>query len=166
MWKRPGALLTAQHVAPTVKFGGGSVMIWGCRTVHGVGFMCRIEGKMDASLYKEILMDELQGTVDYYGMDKGDLIFQQDGDSKHRSALAQKWLKTNGFKVLDWPAQSPDLNPIEHLWSIIKFHLAAYPTEAQNIEELWRRVEVEWEKIPQEECLKLIIVCLEGLQHF
>ena len=75
VWKKAGAPLTAQHVKPTVKFGGGSVMIWGCMTVHGVGLMCRIEGKIDASLYREILRDELQGTVEYYEIDKEDLIF-------------------------------------------------------------------------------------------
>jgi hypothetical protein len=84
VWKKAGAPLTAQHVAPTVKFGGGSVMVWGCMTVHGVGLMCRIEGKMDASLYQEILEDEL------YEMDREDLIFQQDNDPKHRSKFAQK----------------------------------------------------------------------------
>lgn len=156
VWKKPGAPLTAQHVKPTVKFGGGSVMIWGCMTVHGVGLMCRIEGKMDASLYEQILEEDFLGTVDYYEMDREDLVFQQDGDPKHRSKLAQKWFKNNGIKVLDWPAQSPDLNPIEHLWSILKFRLAAYPTPPSGIEELWKRVEVEWEKIPKEECLKLI----------
>ena len=156
VWKRAGAPLTAQHVTPTVKFGGGSVMIWGCMTVHGVGLMCRIEGKMDASLYEEILEDDLLGTVEYYGMDREDLIFQQDNDSKHTSKCAQRWFKDNGIKVLDWPAQSPDLNPIEHLWQMLKFHLAAYPTEPKGVEELWRRVEVEWEKIPKEDCLKLI----------
>jgi DDE superfamily endonuclease len=156
VWKKAGAPLTAQHVKPTVKFGGGSVMIWGCMTVHGVGLMCRIEGKMDASLYKEILEDELQGTVDYYGMDREDIVFQQDNDSKHTSRLAQKWFKHNNFKLLDWPAQSPDLNPIEHLWSTLKFRLAAYPTQPEGVEELWKRVEMEWEKIGKEDCLKLI----------
>jgi len=156
MWKRAGTPLTAQHVMPTMKFGGGSVMVWGCMTMYGVGLMCRIEGKMDASLYEEILEDELQETVDYYGMDREDLIFQQDNDPKHTSKRAQKWFQDNGFKVLDWPAQSPDLNPIEHLWSILKFRLAAYSTPPSSIEELWKRVEAEWEKIPKEECLKLI----------
>jgi transposase len=156
VWKRAGAPLTAQHVTPTVKFGGGSVMIWGCMTVHGIGFMCRIEGKMDASLYEEILQDELLGTADYYEMDREDLIFQQDNDPKHTSKRSQRWFQNNGIKVLDWPAQSPDLNPIEHLWNSLKFHLAAYPTPPSGIEELWKRVEVEWEKIPKEECLNLI----------
>jgi len=101
VWKKAGAPLTAQHVSPTVKFGGGNVMIWGCMTVHGVGLMCRIEGKMNSSLYEEILRDELQGTVDFYGMDRGDLIFQQDNDPKHRSKLAQTWFEDNNINVLD-----------------------------------------------------------------
>ena len=118
--------------------------------------MCRIEGKMDASLYEEILEDEFLGTVEFYGMDREDIIFQQDNDPKHTFRHAQKWFKNNAIEVLDWPAQSPDLNPIEHLWSILKFHLAAYPDEPPSIQELWRRIEVEWEKITKDECLKLI----------
>jgi hypothetical protein len=73
-------------------------------TVHGVGFMCRMEGKMDGSLFRETLEDELQGTVEYYEMDREDLIFQHDNDPEHKCKLAQKWFKDNGIKVLDWPA--------------------------------------------------------------
>lgn len=57
---------------------------------------------------------------------------------------------------MDWPAQSPDLNPIEHLWQMLKFRLSAYPEKPGSIHELWKRVEAEWEKISKEECIKLI----------
>ena len=90
MWKKAGAPLTTQHVKPTVKFGGGSVMIYSCMMVYGVGLICRIEGKIDAFLYREVLRDELQETVEYKGMDKENLIFQQDNHLKYRSVLAQK----------------------------------------------------------------------------
>jgi transposase len=63
VWKKPGSMLTGQHVQGTVKYGGGSLMIWGCMTVHGVGWMCRIDGRMDAELYVSILDDYVLQTV-------------------------------------------------------------------------------------------------------
>jgi hypothetical protein len=55
-----------------------------------------------------------------------------------------------------WPAQSPDLNPIEHLWGHLKRRLAEYEVEPKGILELWERVQEEWEKIPAEVCQNLI----------
>ena len=63
-------------------------MVWGCMTWDGVGMACRIDGKMDADLYCQILDDELQGTLDYYDKTPSDIIFQQDNDPKHTSKKA------------------------------------------------------------------------------
>ena len=110
-----GGAITEQQVEGTPKFGGGSLMIWGCLTAFGVGWMCRIDGRMDAALYTEILEDLFFETVEYYGMDRDGFIFQQDNDPKHTSKLARNWFDRNGVEVLDWLAQSTDLNPIENL---------------------------------------------------
>ena len=56
-WRRPGDELTSRDVQGTVKFGGGSLMLWGCMAAEGVDYSCRIDGMMDAELYTRILGD-------------------------------------------------------------------------------------------------------------
>jgi transposase len=155
-WRKRGERLQARHVQPTVKFGGGSLMIWACFTTHGIGDMCQIEGGMDAKLYAEILEDYVFPTVDHYSMDRERFIFQQDNDPKHTSRLAREWFNEHQVRLLDWPAQSPDLNPIEHLWDHLKRRLSRYEQVPTSMDELWQRVQTEWTNIPVEECVKLI----------
>ena len=156
VWKAQGSALTEQHVKGTVKFGGGSLMMWGCMTAQGIGYACRINGHMDAQLYMHILDDEFLRTLEYYRLDVDKIIFQQDNDPKHTSHIARQWFENKSVLVLDWPSQSPDLNPIEHLWHHVKRQLAAYPTEPRNMDELWERVETSWEKIPAQVCIDLV----------
>jgi hypothetical protein len=131
-------------------------MVWGCMSMDGIGWATKIDGKMDAELYTKILEEELQMSLDHWGKDFSDVIFQQDNDPKHTSKLAKKWFKDHEVDVMEWPAQSPDLNPIEHLWDHLKRKLNEYPTEPQGVTELWEGVQTEWDKIPAEVCKNLI----------
>ena len=85
VWKKTGEQLSERHVQETVKFGGGSLMMWGCMTAQGVGFARKIDGEMDATLYANIIQDELLQTLDFYELNRDNIIFQQDNDPKHTS---------------------------------------------------------------------------------
>ena len=87
----------------------------GYMTWEGVGFASKIDGRIDGGLYLQILKDELQQTLEYYGLNPPDIIFQQDNDPKHTCRLVKNWLEEQEFRTMVWPAQSPNLNPIEHL---------------------------------------------------
>ena len=139
-----------------MKFGGSSLMMWGCMTWEGTGQACNIDGKMDANLYVEILQDNLMETLQQINKTPREVIFQQDNDPKHTSKKAWTWLEDNGFTVTKWPAQSPDLNPIEHLCNHMKWKLGKYKEAPKGIQELWEHVQVEWDGLEAEVCQNLI----------
>ena len=155
-WVRDGEARTERHVKQTIKHGGGSLMIWGCMTATGPGFMCKINGRMDQHVYLAILQGELISTIEWYEIDPNRAIFQHDNDPKHKARSVQNWLSDQPFQVLEWPAQSPDLNPIEHLWAILKRRLSQYDAPPRGMVQLWERIEEEWEKIDSDICKRLI----------
>ena len=155
-WKKAGEGLSDRLVGGTVKFGGGSLVMWGCMTWEGVWMACKMDGKMDTDLSIQILEEKLQQTLDYYGKTPDDIIFQQDNDPKHTSRRAKQWFVDHGFEAMVWPAQSPDLNPIEHLWFLLKKRLAEYPEPPKGITEPWEHIQAEWEKIEVVKCQELI----------
>ena len=155
-YKMPGEELSKRTVQPTVKHGGGSTMVWGAMTMQGVGRMCVISGIMDAQKYVKILDQNLLATACDHWMHHTSFIFQQDGDPKHTSATAQDWFQGNQIDVLEWPSQSPDLNPIKHLWGHLKWRLNSYENHPTSIYELECWIEKEWNSIDPEVCQKLI----------
>ena len=141
VWERPNAAISDDNVKPTKKFGGGKIMVWSCITWEGVGFSCKIDETMDAALYSEILRDELARTIDYYHLDRTKVWFQADNDPKHTSNLAQSTLQEMKIKVMEWPAQSPDLNPMEHYWQFIQRKLNEFNKVVATKDQLWSQIE-------------------------
>jgi hypothetical protein len=158
-------------VIPTIKHGGGSIMVWGCMTWDGPGFMAKIDSTLDSALYIRILQDVLLNTIDWYNTDPERFIFQQDNDPKHTANITKSYLASIGLteaigRLLRWPSNSPDLNPIEHLWQHLKKKkLREHGSIPEGVLELWERVNEIWEKeTPKEVCRNLIRSMPERMQ--
>ncbi len=102
--------------------------------------------------------DKLYGDADF--------IFQQDLSPAHTAKGTKSWFNDHGVTVLDWPANSPDLNPIENLWAIVKRKLK--DTRPNNPDDLKAAIKAPWASIPPEQCHRLIVSmprCIDAVIH-
>lgn len=136
----------------TLKHGGTSIMVWACFSYNGVGPIYWIKEIMDQYVYVRILEEVMYP----YAEEEMPLrwVFQQDNDPKHTSRRAKKWFGDHLINVMEWPAQSPDLNPIENLWTEVK--KAVHDARPTSKEALWEAVKDSWSKIPKKKCQDLV----------
>lgn len=130
-------------------------MVWGCFARKGVGNLVDIPCTMTKEVYMDILQKNLRESAERLGMRRG-LIFQQDNDPKHTAKVVQKYFKDNRVNVLDWPAQSPDLNPIEHLWAELERRIQKRDVRPKNKTELMEALVEEWSQISPDVTAKLV----------
>lgn len=142
--RRPkGARYNCRYQTPTVKHGGGNVMVWGCFSSYGVGPLVDIPGTMDSCVYKDILEKEMLPYATAH-MPRG-WIYQHDNDPKHASRLVKEWITSKRVRILEWPSQSPDLNPIEHVWNELGRKVGRQ--KHRNRAELLQHLREEWAQI-------------------
>lgn len=141
-----------KYQTPTVKHGGGSITVWGCFSHYGVGPLHRIQGIMDRFVYKDILTNHM---LPYARQNMPqNWIYQQDNDSKHTSGVVKQWFNQENVEVLEWPSQSPDINPIEHLWEELDRRIKSI--KVKNGDEKYDVLNKEWQKIDAATLHKLI----------
>lgn len=153
VWRKPNTELKPENLKATVKHGGGSVMVWACMSAAGPGKLVFIESTMDKLVYLQILKTNLLQSAEALGI-KTNFRYYQDNDPKHKAAIVQSWLIYNCPHLMNPPAQSPDLNVIENLWSILENNIRKYHISNKN--DLKEALTREWAKISPETTQKLV----------
>jgi len=145
--QRPvGAAFDPQYLVPHVPHSE-RVSLWGCFCARGVGQAEIFVGEFDAARYVDILQHNLlQTALHFYPNEHW--WFQQDNAPQHTSKLAHRWFHNHGVDLLDFPPYSPDLNPIENLWSILKSRVES--RLARTTDEVERVLKEEWEALDKE----------------
>ncbi len=152
VWRKSGEAQNPCGLKSSVKFTQ-SVMIWAAMSSAGVGPLFFLKSTVNTAIYQEILEHFMLPSADkLYG--DADFIFQQDLAPAHTAKGTKSWFNDHGVTVLDWPANSPDLNPIENLWGIVKRKMR--DTRPSNADELKATVKETWASIPPQQCHKLI----------
>ncbi|ROL51069.1 Eukaryotic translation elongation factor 1 epsilon-1 [Anabarilius grahami] len=143
VWRKTGEKEMPKCLKSSVKFPQ-SVMVWGAMSAAGVGPLCFIKGRVNAASYQEILEHFMLPSAEKLYGDE-DFVFQHDLAPAHSAKTTGKWFTDHGITVLNWPANSPDLNPIENLWDIVKRKLR--DARPNTLDELKAAIEASWASI-------------------
>ena len=149
VWRNPQEKYDPKCLIPTFKSGQESVMVWGCFIRNKLGPLVRLEGKITAKIYIDMLKNNLIPFINSLE-NKENYIFQEDNAPIHTAKIAKKWKEDNNITSLPWPAQSPDLNPIENLWNELDKKVRSHKPLPKNKEELWQILQKEWVKLEKD----------------
>ena len=145
---------------------GISVMFWGCFSQQGLSKLVVVDGTLRSDNYNKLLEDHLLPELTKINCQ---MVFMQDNAPCHKARTVLQFFADHDITTMDWPAQLPDLNPIENLWSIIKQRRAkkyGMPTTKneliEQIFEIWENIDAELKKKLAESVPKRLIKIIEN----
>ena len=141
-------------VAEHDRFGGGSVMVWAGISAQGKTDLHVIDnGTLTALRYVNEILDVY--VRPYAGAVGENFILMDDNARAHRDASPIN-ISNKPQSSVEWPARSPDLNPIEHAWDMLQTAVSSRPVQPASVQELRQALLEEWDQIPLYEIRRLI----------
>ena len=142
-------------VAEHDRFGGGSVMVWVGISAQGKTDLHVIDnGTLTALRYVNEILDVY--VRPYAGAVGENFILMDDNACAHRAPITDQYLEQATVVRMEWPARSPDLNPIQHAWDMLQTAVSSRPVQPASVQELRQALLEEWDHIPQYKIRRLI----------
>ena len=129
------------------------IMVWGCFCSKGIGNLKICEGNMNSPKYVETLEHFLLPSIQRLELGE-DAYHLDDSAPCHRTKKVDEWHEMNNIKRIEWPGNSPDLNPIENLWHVLKFKIRRVPIS--NKKQLIKELNRIWENEISNDLLKTL----------
>lgn len=129
-------------------------MVWGAICSKGTVRLAFTSARMNSQEYQNVLQDNLLPFINSF--EGNEVIFQQDNASVHVSRSTKAWLEANSIATLEWPACSPDLNPIENVWGWLVRQIYSQDKEYSSRNELKEAIERAWHELTPQMLSKYI----------
>nr|KAG5707944.1 hypothetical protein BaRGS_031675 [Batillaria attramentaria] len=134
------------------RYGGGSLMVWGAISVQGkTDLHVFWNGTLTAIRYRDEILDPV--VRPYTGAIGPEFILMDDNARPHTARIVDQYLEEES---MEWPARSPDLNPVEHVWDMIGRAVHARVNPTRTLVQLGQALQQEWDQIPQQTIRNLI----------